>query len=163
MNIKRIKSNIEEQLSQTERGQSMVELALSFTILLMLVAGVIDLGRAFFTWVALRDAAQEGALYGSICPPDPGTGDITHIEERVRDTSSEPVDMSLPSDGSDPDVDVIITIGGTSLGSPITVTVIYDQFPITVPFLGTVLGSDTLTIRASITDSILDPECNNID
>ncbi len=37
-------------------------------ILLFLVGGIVDLGRGFFTYMALRDAVQEGALYGSINP-----------------------------------------------------------------------------------------------
>jgi Flp pilus assembly protein TadG len=52
----------------SERGQSLVELTLTFMILLVLLGGVLDLGRALFTFVALRDAAQEGAVYGSIQP-----------------------------------------------------------------------------------------------
>ena len=51
-----------------EDGQSMVELALTLTFLLILLAGTMDLGRAFFTWIEMRDAAQEGAVYGSLCP-----------------------------------------------------------------------------------------------
>ena len=51
-----------------ERGQSLVEMAMSLVILLLLVGGVVDFGRAFFTFMALRDAVQEGALYGSINP-----------------------------------------------------------------------------------------------
>lgn len=136
--------------SRSERGQSLVELALTLTILLVLVAGTIDFGRAFFTWVALRDAAQEGALYGSTNPTD-----SAGIEQRVRDTSYEPVDMTNPST-----VAVNITIFGPScLGSPIQVEVTYNNFPITMPFLGTVLGTQTLTIHATVTDTILRPTC----
>ena len=63
---------ITNQNHQNERGQSMVELALTITFLMILLAGTIDLGRAFFTWQALRDAAQEGASYGSFKPADVG-------------------------------------------------------------------------------------------
>ena len=54
--------------ARKEQGQSLVELALSLTLLLLLLGGAIDLGRMFFTYIALRDAAQEGAIYGSYCP-----------------------------------------------------------------------------------------------
>jgi len=50
---------------QKQKGQSMVELSIAFIVLLMLLAGVIDMGRAFFTYSALQDAAQEGAAYAS--------------------------------------------------------------------------------------------------
>ena len=39
---------------------------MSMLFLTLLVAGVIDIGRAFFTYIALRDAAQEGAAFASI-------------------------------------------------------------------------------------------------
>ena len=54
------------QKDKKESGQSLVELALSMTLLLILLAGVVDLGRAFFTYIALRDAAQEGASYAAV-------------------------------------------------------------------------------------------------
>jgi len=150
MKIKVISKQVNKQCPHSERGQSLVELALSFTILLALLAGVIDFGRGFFTWVALRDAAQEGALYGSTNPTD-----STGIDQRVRDTSYEPVDMTDPNE-----VTVDITIYGPAcLGSPIQVDVTYNAFPIAMPFLGTILGRDTLTIHARITDTILRPTC----
>ncbi|MGZ9165968.1 MAG: TadE/TadG family type IV pilus assembly protein, partial [Anaerolineales bacterium] len=55
---------------KSERGQSLVELAFSILILIYLLAGAVEFGMAFFQFVQLRDAAQEGALYGSINPTD---------------------------------------------------------------------------------------------
>src|SRR5512135_3673178 len=54
----------------SERGQSLVELAAGLLVLLILVMGIIDLGRALFYYTTLRDAAQEGAVYGAINPQD---------------------------------------------------------------------------------------------
>ena len=53
---------------KSERGQSLVELAISIVILIYLLAGAVEFGLAFFQFVQLRDAAQEGALYGSMNP-----------------------------------------------------------------------------------------------
>ena len=50
--------------SDSEKGQSMVELAVSVVVLLILLAGVVDLGRLAFYYITLRDAAQEAA---SLC------------------------------------------------------------------------------------------------
>ena len=49
-----------------ERGQSLVEFAISLVIILWLLAGAVEFGIALFQYIQLRDAAQEGALYGSI-------------------------------------------------------------------------------------------------
>ncbi|MEO8744027.1 MAG: TadE/TadG family type IV pilus assembly protein [Candidatus Dormiibacterota bacterium] len=47
-----------------QRGQSMVEFALSSVVLLLLVGGVVDIGRAMYITEALSNAAREGARHG---------------------------------------------------------------------------------------------------
>jgi hypothetical protein len=54
--------------SKAERGQSLVEVALTLPILLLILSGMIDLGRLYFTYVALEDVVGEAALYLSINP-----------------------------------------------------------------------------------------------
>jgi Flp pilus assembly protein TadG len=131
-----------------ERGQSFVELAMSLVILLLLVGGVVDLGRAFFTFMALRDSVQEGALYGSINPT------LTQeIKNHVLDSS----DM-IPDLISSDDITVKV-IGTACTGNGIRVTASYNDFPITMPFMGAVLGSQTIPISATVTDTILSPGC----
>jgi len=56
------------KITKKESGQSMVELAVSFVVLMVLLAGVVELGRMSFHYIAMRDAAQEGASYASIFP-----------------------------------------------------------------------------------------------
>jgi hypothetical protein len=140
-----MKSTIQSKTK--ERGQSMVELALSITLLMVLLAGAIDFGRAFFTWLALRDAAQEGASYGSIFP-----GRVDLIKERVWDN----LEQVVPN----PRVNVTVNVGYIDhpcLGNTILVDVYYKTFPLTMPFLGAITGSQTLPIHASVNDSILKP------
>ncbi len=72
----------------TEQGQSLVEFAISLVIILLLLAGVVDLGRAFFAYIIVRDAAQEGAVYGAIHANDPGLE--TLVKERVETAFTDP-------------------------------------------------------------------------
>jgi Flp pilus assembly protein TadG len=132
------------QFKQKERGQSMVELALIFVIIMILLAGTADLGRAFFTWLAMRDAAQEGASYGTICP---GLADRGELESRVRDN------LDLINVYT-----VTVNAPNTSPGKPIKVTVDTD-LPINTPFLSTILGSPSIAIHATINDTILSTTC----
>ena len=44
-----------------ERGQAMVEMAISIPLLLMLMVGIFEVGRAYETWQVLTNAAREGA------------------------------------------------------------------------------------------------------
>lgn len=142
-----------QNVSARERGQSMVELGFSMVILLILLAGIVDLTRAFYTYVALHDAAQEGAMYGSINPTD-----FSGINMRVRDTSQHPVDLS--------DTGVIDVVSSYSAGDAcangvngIQVTVRYNDFLLTMPLLGTIVGSQSITIEADAVNTILKPPC----
>jgi len=54
--------------NKSETGQSMVELAVSFVVLMILLAGVVEIGRLAFYYISMRDAAQEGASFATIFP-----------------------------------------------------------------------------------------------
>ena len=94
----------------SERGQSLVELGVSLLILLYLLSGAAEFGVLFFQFVQLRDAAQEGALYGSMNPyidsNSDGTFDVGEpvnqagIELRVRAASSSPINFSRSDSAS---------------------------------------------------------------
>ena len=132
-----------------ERGQSLVEMAISLTIILLLLTGAVDFSFAYFSFTAMQDAAQEGALYGSINPTDTA-GIIT----RVRRASSNPVDLA------DADlVDVVVTLSEDACsGNEVRVNVIYD-YPISMPFIGAIIGAQQITLNASVADTILQPQC----
>lgn len=132
-----------------EGGQSLVEMAIALVILLLLVGGIVDIGRAFFTYMALRDSVQEGALYGSINPT---------LTQEIRNHVLGSSNMIPNLIGND---DITVEVIGTACtGNMIRVSAEYDDFPITMPFIGTVIGSQTITIRASVTDTILSPGCS---
>ncbi len=48
-----------------ESGQAVVELAFTLTLLLVILAGAVDLGRAFFGYISIVNAAREGARVGA--------------------------------------------------------------------------------------------------
>jgi len=132
----------EFQPKQKEYGQSMVELALTITMLMVLLAGTIDLGHAFFVWLRMRDAAQEGASYRSFCPTD-----LAGTELRVRDN------LDLVNDYA-------VDPGSPTASQGDTITVIVEtDLPISMPFLGTIIGSDTIHIAATINDTVLRSTC----
>lgn len=137
--------------NHTTKGQSLVEFSVSVMFLLFLVAGIADFGRAFFAYMSLRDAAQEGAAYGSAFPTD-----AAGIEKRVRQSSQYPVPLS---DTSVVTVDVEYT-GGVCEGSgnAVSVTVEY-EFHIATPFIGAIVGSQSFPLRATVADTILRPPC----
>ena len=58
------------QAQVSQRGQSMVELAMLLPILLLILLGIIDLGRVFNAYIVITNAAREGVRYGSLYPSD---------------------------------------------------------------------------------------------
>lgn len=138
--------------NKSERGQSLVELAISLVILLTLLAGAVEFGMAFFQFVQLRDAAQEGALYGSLNPTDD-----TGIRARIRDSSASPIDLSDSS--VVPDSYIVITLDGSACeGNGLKVEISYDH-QIFMPFVPQILGVSAIPLKASVTDTILSPVC----
>jgi Flp pilus assembly protein TadG len=155
-----------------EQGQSLVEFALSLTILLFLVVGIVDVARALFTYLSMRDAAQEGALFASFTLDKTSTAGIDEIVQRTCEASDmlENLDCQSIADCSgtcDVSVDVILhgdacmeTGAGTQ--NDIEVLVSYDHFPLTMPLIGELVGADgayTIPISASIIDTIIAPDC----
>jgi hypothetical protein len=137
------------KLRRGERGQSLVELALSLSVILLLLTGAVDFSIAYFSFAAMQDAAQEGALYGSVNPTDE-----SGIISRVRSASSNPVNLA-----SEDLVDVVVALPGDACeGNEVSVDVIYD-YPISMPFIGAIIGSQQITLTASVTDTILQPVC----
>lgn len=133
-----------------EKGQSLVEMSVSLTVILLLLAGMFDLGFAFFDYIALRDAVQEGAMYGSINPMD-----TAGIEARIRHSSSAPLDLAT---ATALDAPVVTVTGNACAGGAITVRLTY-HYRIVMPFLGSILGSQTIPLTAVVTHTILQPNC----
>jgi Flp pilus assembly protein TadG len=149
-----------------ERGQSLVELSISLLVLLYLLSGAVEFGLAFFQFVQLRDAAQEGALYGSMNPTDGTNGSV--IEGRVRGSSSSPVNLADPSQVTVSILidNVLVWRNGASQGTTssdceghaITVQASFEH-DIFMPFIPQLIGRNTLPLNATVTDTILSPVC----
>ena len=129
-----------------ERGQSLVELGVSLLILLYLLSGAAEFGVLFFQFVQLRDAAQEGALYGSMNPLN--TAGIT---ERVQGASNSPIDLTTITP-------TITYTGAQCEGNGITVAVTYNHH-IFMPFIPRLIGRTDIPLTATVTDTILTPLC----
>lgn len=152
---------------KSEHGQSLVELGVSLLILLFLLSGAAEFGVLFFQYVQLRDAAQEGALYGSMNPYidtntngkfNPGEPvNQAGIETRARAASDKPIDLN--------DTGLVTITASSSDGSNlyceghgIEVKVSYDH-QIFMPFMAQILGSPKIPLNATVVDTILTPIC----
>ena len=149
--------------SQSERGQSLVELAITLPILILLLLGTLDFGMAIFSYSMLRDAAQEGAFYGSFNPAN-----VAEIENRARNISPRAEDAVFSSPVQLRDTDLIkvnVNLLGNScqgaedgVANSIQVNVSY-RYPILMPFIGRLAGTNTIPLTGTATNVILQPQC----
>jgi Flp pilus assembly protein TadG len=73
--MKRIKKNV---------GQSVLEFALIFPILFLMITGLFDLGRAVFAYTTFNNAVREGTRYASVQPKNTTGATDTAIESKIR-------------------------------------------------------------------------------
>jgi Flp pilus assembly protein TadG len=123
-----------------ETGQSLVEVALTLPLLLLILMGILDLGRAYFTFITLSDAAAEGAAFAAVHPTS-----TQQVIDRAVDSSNDIVVI-------DPSM-VTVDYMDTLPGNPITVTVAYDYEIITPIING--FAPDGLTLRAVVVQAII--------
>ncbi len=138
------------------RGQSLVEFAISLTFMLILLSGAVYFGIGLFYYVAMRDAAQEGALFGSMNPDN-----TNGIKERVRNAAGSTGIIRELYDANDLNV-TITYIDAACEGGGIEVTLEHyyslSWLPIGAfiePFVG-----PNIRLRATVTDTILTPPCD---
>jgi hypothetical protein len=94
------KKSISMKNKNIEKGQSLVEMTFGMIVLLMIVAGVLDIGRAYFTSVALEDAAGEAALYMSAypdCPYDAVVGGVPSPSATTADGDADDTICEAPA------------------------------------------------------------------
>lgn len=132
----------------------MVEMTFGLVVLTILLMGVLDLGRLFFTLVALRNAAGEGAVYAALNPvcrtaadgaacADPNNAAYRALHESpsgLVNWQSATVSVVRPQ--------------GASPGDPITVTISYN-YTVLTPFVNVLIGGSNLPLNVLATQNIL--------
>ena len=144
--------------STRQSGQALVETALIFVIVMLLLAGLVEFGWAYFRYLALQDAAAEGAAYGMMfprrwddtdVPADCQSADPNNITYRVQNESESAI-----LDWSSARVDIAAPF--ITPGNPLTVTVAFDHQLLT-PLLTDWIGDGSITLRATAVQTIVAP------
>ncbi len=112
---------------RSHRGQSLVEFALAMPLLIFLLVGVFDLGRAVYGFNAVSNASHAGARVAIV---NQDTGDIETVA--VGKAVSIPVSSVVP------------TFHGYCVGCLVDVTVTY-QYSAATPLIGDLIGPITIT------------------
>ncbi|MCL5046331.1 MAG: pilus assembly protein [Actinobacteria bacterium] len=113
-------------LSGREKGQAMVEFALILPVLLLIIMGIMEFGRAYSAYLTIQNASREGARLGVT-----GTTD-TEITAAVNQVAS-----TLDTAGLT--VSITPAEASRSRGELLTVTVSY-RFQFLVPLISEIVG-----------------------
>ncbi len=127
---------------RTQTGQGLVEFALALPVLMLILVGVLDLGRLAATYVVLTDAAREGARYGASTD-----GSATQIAQRIKGEVAGTIvnynQMSAP---------VITCSPSCAVGNSVQVQVTY---PFTFITTYVFAGVSTMNVTAQATFQIM--------
>lgn len=139
-----------------QAGQALVEAALVLLIIFLILGGLLEFGWAYYHYLALQDAAAEGAAFGIVHPTwwddsgppanrvHPNPDNITY---RLQEQSgSSPIDWSR--------ADITIEAPFATPGNRITVTVSYSH-TLLMPFSQVVPGASSINLRARAVQTIL--------
>lgn len=140
---------------ERELGQSLVELALVLPVMLVFLAGALDLGRIFYATVSLNNAAREGALQAAATP-------TSYQEDAACDTTTNLVvcRIQLESKGSmvtvaPTDIDMTCSVSGCPDQALSSVTVeVRGQFRLVTPLLSAVFGGQVINMSSRATAQI---------
>jgi Flp pilus assembly protein TadG len=146
-----------ERLEKLQRGQSLVEMTIGFVLLLVILSGIIDIGRAYFVYIAMEDAAGEAALYLSIDPECRTAADVPAKPEQCANPNN--ADYRARKAGGDnlnwTTAIVTITRPETyGVGDPVSVTIQY-SVPLITPFIPRFAGINPVPLKVQATQTII--------
>jgi Flp pilus assembly protein TadG len=131
----------------SESGVALVEFALVLPLLLILLFGMLDFGKAFNYWIDETHLANEGARW-AVVNKNPGSGSLQQYIQQQADTP-ELRNGGTSSVQTPLQVCISFPNGTAEVGDPVRVTasVTYNW----LPFLGSRVGITQTTITGSST------------
>jgi Flp pilus assembly protein TadG len=111
-------------LIQDQHGQSLIEFALILPVMVLFIAGIFDLGRAFFASITITNAAREGARFGTLNPRS-SDGMAVALHDMQEAAVLEALNSSVILSDSDVTITCTFISTGCESNNPLTVTVNY--------------------------------------
>ncbi|GAA2490462.1 TadE/TadG family type IV pilus assembly protein [Terrabacter carboxydivorans] len=126
-------------MARSERGASAVEFAIVLPVLFLVVAGIVDFGRAYFTQIELTNAAREGARAAVVLPIGSTPAPSTEVPARVSAALPGVADAVIASN-------LCPSTNGSSVKATVTVS---------RPFQWIVLGPAMKIMRGNLADGTI--------
>ena len=121
-------------ISDRKKGQELLEFALILPILMVLVFGITDLGRAVFYYNTIFNAAREGARYAVIYPPEEYEDEVSVSNEVKNKIQNWEIGINI-----DPD-DILVCWPSKD---HVRIGITYG-FQLITPFIGKFIGNPSI-------------------
>ena len=128
------------------RGQALVEFALVIPIFLLLIFGLVDLGRAVFANNSLAEAARDGARYGSVQARSYSVASRALVEDWILDRL-EAVPNATATVTCVPDNPALGCSGG---GDDYLIVTTEVELEMITPIIGQIVGTLDLEARSEV-------------
>lgn len=123
------------------RGQALVEFALVFPLFLLLLFGLVDLGRLAYINNAIAEAAREGARWGTVQGRSISATDRTNVANKTRTLMAAVPNPTVTVTCED----VFGTARSTCTKDNILVVRVDTTVSMVTPIIGQLVGPRTLT------------------
>jgi hypothetical protein len=169
-----------KRAQKKELGQALIEMAITAPVLILILSGLLDLGRVYYTFIALEEAAAEAARYMAISPycdddtapggqqcVDPNNALYRGLRAGNDEYDEALLEWNIPYDLTDPiRADIIVENefddpfeqcgGNISIGCVVTVQLSY-EFEFITPGIQNIAravtgGTGTLDLRVQATE-----------
>src|SRR6056297_820462 len=89
---------------KNKKGQAMVETIFVLPLLFLLIFGIIEFGRIYFTYMTLSNAAREGARYSAVGMSS------TDVESHINNVTSTVGTVDIDVDDETSDGNIIVSV-----------------------------------------------------
>ena len=149
-------------LSGNDEGQALVEVAVSVSLLMMVLTGIFAFGTAFYNKLVLTQAVGAGAQYLQqirTSTSDPCTDTFTAIKNAAPNLTPSKIGLTLILDGTSSSTITSTTVSASTCSTyaskmvqavPATVTATY---PCSLSFFG-FTSSSSCTLSATVTEYV---------
>lgn len=134
-----------KHLLEYRNGQSLVEFAIVVPLLVLVIVGIFELGRAFFAYIAITNAAREGVRMYTFTP------DKTTVNQ-INETVTTEIGSAT---AVDPDNIASINISCGIVNNPVNNDTDLDNCPSEEPITVTVTYSHELILEMFFTQPIM--------
>lgn len=128
-----------------ERGQSMVEMALVLPILLLILLGITEFGRIYYTQLAITNGARAGARYAAV------HNDLTKTYVAQQTFPGNTIKQTELTDANTTNGNITIVYNPSPRATDGTVT-ITETYPVKIfaPLISSITGNPRV-VTASVT------------